>query len=205
MIAASVGSMIATAVAVLAGYLIGTFPSAVLIAGRRNLDIEASGSGNPGASNIARTLGWRAGLVVFALDAAKGAVAAGIGWWLLGRPGAYLIGAAAILGHLFPIGRRGGKGVATGAGVLAVVHPILVPLVLGVWWIAGRLSGTASIASAAAAITVPVTLIAVGTPPLEVLATVGIVAMILLRHVGNFRRLATGSEHRLRIGAGERR
>lgn len=205
MIAASAVSVVAAVAVVLAGYLIGTFPSATLVARSRGLDIESSGSGNPGASNIARVLGWRAGLAVFALDAAKGALAAGIGWWLLGRPGAYLIGAAAIIGHLFPIGRRGGKGVATGAGVLAVVHPILVPIVLGVWWVTGRVTHTAAIASTVAAITVPAVLIAAGTPLLEVLATVGIVALILLRHLPNFRRLATGSEHRLRVGAGERR
>ena len=101
-------TVIGTLVVVLIGYAIGTFPSAVIVARRQGVDIARTGSGNPGASNVARRLGWRAGAIVFGLDAAKGVVAALVGLVALGRPGAYLVGAAAIVGHMFPVGRTGG-------------------------------------------------------------------------------------------------
>src|SRR3954451_16121129 len=88
-------------------YLLGTFPSAQIVARRNGVDINAAGSGNPGASNTFRLLGWRAGVRVFALDAAKGAIAAGVGLLVAdGHVGAYVLGVAAIIGHTFPITRH---------------------------------------------------------------------------------------------------
>ncbi len=187
-----------------AAYLIGTFPSASLVAARRGIEITESGSGNPGASNVARILGWRAGVVVFGLDALKGALATGLGLWLLGRPGAYLLGALAIIGHIYPIGRatRGGKGVATAAGVLAVVHPILGPIVVGLWWVATRLTRTAAVGSIVAVLSVPVGMVILGIDNWEMLATLGIIALILSRHRSNIARLLRREEHRMdqRVG-----
>src|SRR3954447_3355265 len=96
-------------------YLLGTFPSAGLVARGRGVDVTAEGSGNPGASNTFRLLGWKAGAVVFALDFAKGALAAGVGIVVDGHLGAFVLGGAAIIGHTLPITRRfkGGRGVAT--------------------------------------------------------------------------------------------
>ena len=112
---------------VLGGYIVGTFPSAILVARANGVDIERFGSGNPGASNVTRALGWRKGAWVYALDAAKGALATGVGLAAGGAPLAYWCGGAAIVGHMFPVLRRfkGGKGVATGSGVLLIVQPIL--------------------------------------------------------------------------------
>ena len=93
------------------GYLLGTFPSAVIVARRRGVDILSAGSGNPGASNVIRVLGWRVGAVVLLFDFAKGAAASGLGLAVGGRGGAYLLGIAAVIGHTFPFGRKGGKGV----------------------------------------------------------------------------------------------
>src|SRR3954469_10179562 len=106
-------------------YFLGTFPSASLVARRRGVDVTAEGSGNPGASNTFRLLGWRAGALVFGLDLAKGAIATAAGLAVAGHVGAFLLGAAAVLGHMLPATRhfRGGRGVATGAGVVAVVFP----------------------------------------------------------------------------------
>ena len=106
----------------------GRFPSAEIVARRSGVDITAAGSGNPGASNTFRLLGWRAGVLVFALDVAKGAIAAGVGLLVAdGHVGAYVLGIAAIIGHTFPVTRhfKGGRGVATGAGVLLVIFPVL--------------------------------------------------------------------------------
>ena len=111
-------------------YLLGTFPSATLIARANGIDISTVGSGNPGASNVTRALGWRKGIWVYVLDALKGAIATAIPLVIDGRPLAYWCGAAAIVGHMFPVFRkfRGGKGVATGSGVLLVLHPTHRPV-----------------------------------------------------------------------------
>jgi glycerol-3-phosphate acyltransferase PlsY len=180
-------------------YLIGTFPSASLVAARRGVEITSSGSGNPGASNVARTLGWRAGVVVFGLDALKGALATGLGWWLLGRPGGYVLGALAIIGHIYPIGRAtcGGKGVATAAGVLAVLHPILGPIVVALWWVVTRVTRTAAVGSIVAVLSVPIGMVILGTATWEIAATLGIIALILLRHRSNIARLLRREEHRM--------
>ena len=106
-------------------YLLGTFPSAGLVARRRGIDVTAAGSGNPGASNTFRLLGWKAGALVFALDVLKGAVAAGVGLAVDGHRGAYILGVAAILGHMLPVTRRfkGGRGVAPRGGGVVVILP----------------------------------------------------------------------------------
>ena len=133
-------------------YLLGTFPSAVLIARANGIDISSVGSGNPGASNVTRALGWKKGIWVYVLDAAKGSIAAGLGLALDGRPLAYWCGAAAVIGHMFPIYRRfrGGKGVATASGVLLVLHPIVAPFACALWWTVSRVTGKAVVGSAVA-------------------------------------------------------
>jgi len=117
-------------------YLLGTFPSAEVVARRRRVDVTAAGSATPRAANTFRLLGWKAGVLVFAMDAAKGAIAAGVGLVVAdGHVGAYVLGIAAIIGHTFPITRhfKGGRGVATGAGVLLVIFPLLT-IAAGVLW-----------------------------------------------------------------------
>lgn len=109
------------------GYLIGTFPSADLIgrlATRGRLDIRSEGSGNPGGLNSMRVLGARWGVLVIALDAAKGALAGFLGL-LVGDAAAYAAGTASIAGHVWPVWSRfrGGRGVATAGGSFATVFP----------------------------------------------------------------------------------
>ena len=118
-------------------YLLGTFPSAGIVAKAKGHDVTREGSGNPGASNTFRLLGWKAGLLVLILDIGKGSLAAGVGLAIDNHRGAYILGVAAVLGHVLPITRRfkGGRGVATAAGVLAVVFPLVVSIV-GVLWFA---------------------------------------------------------------------
>jgi acyl phosphate:glycerol-3-phosphate acyltransferase len=180
-------------------YLLGTFPSAQLLARAHGVDITTVGSGNPGASNVARALGWRSGVWVFVLDAAKGAAAAGLGLWAGGRPAAYVLGAAAIVGHVYPITRRfrGGKGVATGGGVLAVLHPITFAVAVLVWLVLGRLTGKAAVGSIVAVVLVPVGLAVQGAPAWEYVATILLCALIVVRHAGNLRRLIRRQEHAL--------
>lgn len=180
-------------------YLLGTFPSAILIARANGIDISTFGSGNPGASNVTRALGWRKGVWVYVLDAGKGALAAGMGLAIDGRPAAYWCGAAAIVGHMFPVFRRfkGGKGVATGSGVLLIAHPILAPLAVGLWWLVSKLTHKAALGSVIAVALVPVGLIVLGKPAWEFLAVAGICALILVKHTGNIIRLIRREEHSL--------
>lgn len=119
-------------VGVVVGYLIGTFPSADLatrVAARGQVDLRRAGSGNPGGLNAARVLGKKWGLLVIVLDAAKGALAGGIGL-LMGDAGAYAAGTAVIAGHCWPVwnGFRGGKGVASAGGSFFACFPPMVPL-----------------------------------------------------------------------------
>src|ERR1700752_2002634 len=130
------------------------FPSAMIVARAKGVDITAQGSGNPGASNVSRVLGWKWGVLVFGLDAAKGALATGLGLVVAGRPAGYLCAAAAAIGHMFPavswFGAKrfqGGKGVATIAGAMFVLQPIITPILAVVWVAVSRITKKASIAT----------------------------------------------------------
>lgn len=177
-------------------YVLGTFPSASLIAKANGVDISTVGSGNPGASNVTRALGWRKGIWVYILDALKGAIATGLGLALEGRPEAYWCGLAAVIGHMFPLFRRfrGGKGAATGSGLVLVLHPIVAPVALALWWITTRVTGKAVVGTAAAAASVPLGLIVLGRPMWEFLAVVGIAAFVMAKHWRNFLRLIRREE-----------
>lgn len=177
-------------------YLLGTFPSATLIARANGIDISTFGSGNPGASNVTRALGWRKGIWVYVLDALKGAVATGLALGLDGRPLAYWCGAAAILGHMFPVFRRfrGGKGVATGSGVLLVLHPIVAPFAVALWWLISRLTGRAAVGSIVVIALVPVGLAVLGRPVWEYFAVGALSLLILAKHWRNFGRILRREE-----------
>jgi len=178
-------------------YLMGTFPSAVLVARANGIDIRSVGSGNPGASNVARMLGWRKGVWVFVLDAAKGALSAGLGLAVGGRPAGYALGAAAIVGHVFPVWTRfrGGKGVATGAGVFIVLNPIVSAVLAVVWAITIKLTRKSSVASMAIVVLTPVGVAIATRTWWEVIATLALGALVMARHLGNIKRLLTGREH----------
>lgn len=186
-----------------AAYVLGMFPSAVLVARASGVDITTIGSGNPGASNVTRALGWRKGAVVFALDALKGALPTLLGLWLGDRAGGYGLGAAAIIGHVFPLTRRfrGGKGVATGAGVIAVLHPLIALVVAAVWLAISRLTRKAAVASIAAVLATAAGVAVRGTPAWEIAATAGMCALLVIRHASNIRRLLRREEHRLSSSA----
>ena len=180
-------------------YLLGTFPSASIVARANGLDIRSVGSGNPGASNVTRVLGWRRGIWVFVLDAAKGALAAGLGLVVADRPAAYAFGAAAVIGHVFPVWERfrGGKGVATGGGVAAVVAPVAFAVLVGLWFLISKVSGKASVASIAIVALLPFGVWVERRELWEVAAIVGVCVLVMARHLGNIRRLAGGREHGL--------
>lgn len=125
-----------TFIAGVAGYVIGSFPTADIVSrrvagnGRRAVDLRASGTGNPGALNAAKTLGAKWGGFVLAGDVVKGALASFVGRKIGGDSGAYAAGTGAVLGHCLPVwsGFRGGKGVATSAGTTIVCFPAYIPI-----------------------------------------------------------------------------
>ena len=178
-------------------YLLGTFPSAQIVARRRGVDIHAAGSGNPGASNTFRLLGWRSGVLVFALDVAKGAIAAGVGLVVAdGHVGAYVLGIAAIIGHTFPVTRhfKGGRGVATGAGVLLVIFPLLTLANAVLWFVIVRLTHKASLASIVVVIVFPIEVALAGHPAGDVTVIAAVAVLVVARHAANLKRLFRGEE-----------
>lgn len=180
-----------------AAYLLGTFPSAQIVARRRGIDIHTEGSGNPGASNASRLLGWRWGVFVFVLDASKGAIAAALGLLVAdGHVGGYVLGIAAILGHTFPATRRfrGGRGVATGGGVLLVIFPLLTVGAAALWFVIVRVTHKASLASIAVVVAAPVAVALAGHPWGDVTVIAAVAAFLVARHAANLKRLFRGEE-----------
>lgn len=181
-------------------WLLGTFPSATLVAKAKGHDILTEGSGNPGASNVGRLLGWRYGLLVLVMDFAKGALAAGVGLAIDGRPGAFVLGAAAIVGHTFPLYRKGGKGVAAGAGMLVVLYPLIVVGLGVVWIIVARVLKKASLASLLVTVLFPITVWLAGYDLWEVAVLAALAVLVVLRHAANIRRLVRREEIDLQSG-----
>ncbi|MEK7424725.1 MAG: glycerol-3-phosphate acyltransferase, partial [Actinomycetota bacterium] len=149
-------------------------------------------------ARVARALGTSWGVLVFLLDGLKGAVPAAAGVALDTRPGAYLLVGAAVLGHMFPVTRRfrGGKGVATMGGAVAVLHPLVFAALLVVWLVVRKLSDKASLASIAIAIGLPLGIVIERSPGWEVLASGALALLVMLRHTDNIRRLASRTELR---------
>ena len=119
------------------GYLIGTFPTADLVAARvsgGSIDLRTAGTGNPGGANALKVLGAKAGAMVMAGDVAKGALASGVGALVAGPAGAHLAGTASVVGHCFPVwtGFRGGKGVAASVGQCLATFPAYFPIDMAV-------------------------------------------------------------------------
>lgn len=193
-------SAVVAAAVVLAGYALGTFPTAVLVGRRQGFDPTAAGSGNPGASNVTRIGGARAGALVLLGDAGKGALAAGLGYVVDGRTLAWFAGAAAVAGHLWPVTRRfrGGKGVATAAGAGLVCAPLAAVAMGLVFAVLVKLSGRAAVGSIAIAALFPVAVAALGQSAVEVAVATAVAVVIIVRHRSNIQRLLEGSESRVR-------
>jgi glycerol-3-phosphate acyltransferase PlsY len=181
---------------VAAAYLLGTFPTALLVGRSTGHDVTREGSGNPGATNVYRLAGRRAGAIVFAGDAAKGVLAAAVGRLAGGTPLALAMGAAAVVGHCLPATRRfkGGKGVATAAGMAVVVEPWLGLAAVPLWAATAKLTKRASIASLAIAVVVPLAALAIKGPHAEAAVLGAVSVFVIARHRGNIGRLVRGDE-----------
>lgn len=198
-------AMIALVGFTIVSYLIGAIPFAWLVAKAKGIDIRSVGSGNVGATNVFRSIGKGWGVLTFALDVAKGfspAFLIPLLWSTADWPqnSGLLFGCAAIAGHNWPIYLKfkGGKGVATSAGVLLGVAPASIGIGLVVWLLSFAISRYVSLASilAAAAIPVAAWLLYGATNPLlsTVLTLLG--GIVIWRHRSNIVRLRAGTEHR---------
>ena len=184
----------------LAGYLIGSIPFALLLSLRRGVDLRQVGSGNIGAANVLRTSGVASAVIAMCLDAAKGSAAAVVAQRLsAGPPGIVAAGLASIVGHIYPVwlGFRGGKGVATAAGVFAILAPFSLAVAGGVFICAVAVSRFISVGSLAAALTLAVATFASDASGVVVAGAVVAAALIVYRHRGNISRLLSGSERRV--------
>jgi acyl phosphate:glycerol-3-phosphate acyltransferase len=184
---------------VAAAYLVGTFPTAQVVAGRRGIDPTRSGSGNPGATNVARTAGRRAGAATLVGDLLKGALAAGVGWAVGGHALGVACGVAAVVGHVLPVTRRfrGGKGVATGAGMALVLFPLAFAVAVVAFAVVVAATRTVSLASIVAVLVLPAAAWAFGAPGGEVAALAVSAVLVVVAHRGNIVRLAHGEERRI--------
>lgn len=189
-------------IVVIAAYLIGSIPFGYLIVrGKIGADIRQTGSGGTGATNVSRRAGKLAGVVTLVLDALKGAAAVLIARAVSGDD--WIIAAAAIavlVGHIFPVwlGFRGGKGVATGAGVFIVIAPVAL-LLAGVLFLAiVFLTRYVSLGSMVAAATIPLFVwVQSGSQPLLIATILGAL-LIVFAHRGNIGRLVHGTESQFR-------
>jgi glycerol-3-phosphate acyltransferase PlsY len=188
--------------AIFASYLLGATPTSY-IAGKvgRGIDLREHGSKNLGATNVYRILGWKYAIPVALVDIAKGAVPVLVFWrpaWL-----AVAVGAAAVLGHMFSpyVSFKGGKGVATAAGMFLALAPVAVLIAIPVWGICLWLTGYVSLSSIIAVLTVPLS-VALFQPgaPYVLWASVVLVALIIFAHRRNIARLIAGTENRFRTG-----
>ncbi|MBD3335949.1 MAG: glycerol-3-phosphate 1-O-acyltransferase PlsY [Candidatus Eisenbacteria bacterium] len=194
--------------AVVTSYLLGSLPWGLWLTRLRGVDVRRVGSGNLGATNVARAAGYRWAAVVLLLDAAKGALAVALGRALSGGGAEApflpaLCGVLAVLGHATTpwAGFRGGKGVATGAGTAAVLMPlpfVAALLVFGAVLAAGRIVSLASVLAALALAPAAWILLPESPERPWLLAwAVAVALVIVVRHAGNLRRLLRGREPRL--------
>ena len=185
-------------IALLGGYLIGSIPFGLLLTKAAGLgDIRQVGSGNIGATNVLRT--GRKGLAAatLILDGLKGAVAVLLARYFLGDQD-LVVGTAAVLGHLFPVwlGFRGGKGVATGLGVLLAASWPVGLACCAVWLVAAKLLKMSSAAALAAFAAAPLFALVLSSADHALMALL-IAILVFWRHEANIRRLLAGTEPRI--------
>ena len=192
-----------------AAYMLGSIPTGYLVARARGIDIRTVGSGNIGAANVFRMLGKPAGILVLVVDGLKGYAACS---WLADfvvQPFAVapdkieclkiVAGICAVLGHNFTcwLKFKGGKGIATSAGVYFALAPLAVSIALGTWMVVFVLGRYVSVASLAAAVALPT---AVWLTPNSLtlrIVTTALGLLAIYKHKGNIQRLLNGTERRL--------
>jgi len=211
--------MISVGIVVILSYLVGSIPTSIIVARYvRGIDIRQFGSGNAGGTNVLRVLGWRAGMFVIAMDIGKGLVATMLVARLLYGPFPFpnttpfddftlvqiMAGSSAILGHVWTLfaGFKGGKGIATSAGMLLGIAPVEVGVSFGVFLVVVLISHYVSLGSLSAAVTFPLTMffrenvfmVDIQGYNTLIFFSLGISLLIIYTHRKNIIRLLKGTE-----------
>jgi len=192
------------ALALVAAYMVGSIDFAVIVGRMHGVDIHDVGSGNPGASNVLRSIGRAPAAMVLLGDTMKGVVAAAMGMIAGGvvdfqSEWAFLAGLFAVIGHCYPVFHRfkGGKGVATGLGVLFYTVPLVAAIVVVSWLILLKLTKTASISSLiVVGASIPLA-IWQGVSGMSLVWLLATVVLVVWRHKANIQRVFTGSEQKV--------
>lgn len=213
--------MLSLALIVILSYLAGSIPGSVCVGNvLYGLDLREFGSGNAGATNTFRVLGWKAGVLATIIDLGKGLLAAsliasiridqipgGFGFWEVDSVISLIAGVTAVIGHMFPVwaGFKGGKGVNTTAGVLLALTPAVMLITIGIFLLVLGISRYVSLASLAASVVYP-TAIAIrkyimGVEALD--ASIFVFSLLLatgifIAHRSNIQRLLSGTESRIK-------
>lgn len=184
-----------------ASYLIGSIPCGLLLGKLKGVDVRTGGSGNIGATNVNRQLGKAMGLLTLLGDAIKAVLPMIIAQrTLLTTPDTSLIvmlcGAAAFLGHLYPIylGFKGGKGVATALGMILYLQPLAALALIAIFIAVVTLTGYVSAGSLTAAAAMPILFLLFGHPAPEISVLLGMTLLVWVQHRDNIVRLKNGSE-----------
>ena len=186
---------------IIASYLVGAVPFGLLLSRSSGIDIRTRGSGNIGATNVARLLGKKMGILTLLLDVGKGFFPMFVTALIIGdSPGRNLVialsGAATVVGHMYPVylGFKGGKGVATGLGVFLYLAPLSVLFSLLLFIAAVVLSGFVSLGSLLASAAIPLWMFLLGEATWKILLASFIGILIWFKHVPNIKRLLAGTE-----------
>jgi glycerol-3-phosphate acyltransferase PlsY len=193
------------ALSLVTAYLMGSIPTAFLVGRANGVDLRTVGSGNLGATNVFRTLGWKWGLLVYLVDVLKGVIPVlwlpGVSGVERGWPWGVAFGVASIFGHVRPVfllGRGGGKGVATASGVFLALAPIAALCAFIAFVIVVAATRFVSLGSLVGALVLPLVLIAqerAATP--LVLVSAAVCAFVFWTHRENIGRLRRGAERRI--------
>ena len=198
--------------AAIGAYLLGSVPTGYLVARAKAIDIRTVGSGNIGATNVFRILGKPAGIFVLGADALKGFLACGLvaslAYELFGATGggassreglSIVAGIFAVLGHNYPcwLNFKGGKGIATSAGVLVALVPWALLVILAIWIVVFALTRYVSLGSIAASFALPFAAWLTGSSLALVLITAGLGVLAIYKHKGNIHRLLNRTESRV--------
>jgi len=186
---------------IIIGYLIGSIPFGVIAGKLRKIDIRKVGSGNIGATNIYRTFGTAPAIAVFILDLLKGALAVYIARAIFPTSPAIIVvsGIAAVIGHMYPvyIGFKGGKGSATGLGVLLGIAPDLFIIAMIYVAISIAVTRYVSVTSIGGVILLAVLMFTFHKPVEYSIAAIIVATLVIYKHLPNIKRLLSGTESKI--------
>jgi len=186
-------------IVVIFSYLLGSIPTGYIVGALAGVDIRKVGSGNIGATNVARVVGKKRGLLTLIADVGKGFIPVFVAGRLgLSHTAVALVAIAAFLGHLYPLFLkfRGGKGVATALGILLAIAPMATLVSMAVFAVVAVSSRLVSLGSIVAALTAPIMLWSLSYSPTVIATGVFLAVMITMRHRDNIQRLFAGTEPR---------